>query len=144
MLNWAKNIEFSEVRKTILDYSNQKQIDIQRVKKLLALSLHYNLDMGIVIRYLGNNYTGEYRDIKNTIEILKESKCDKQIVKDLERTLLVGSPNLMNDSSTHENFLTYFRYKNHGTIDKNIDQVKKTTNKEDRDQYVLPFPNWLA
>ena len=50
----------------------------------------------------------------------------------------------MNDSSTHESFLTYFRYKNHGTIDKNIDQVKKTMNKEDRNQYVLPFPNWLA
>ena len=49
MLNWAKNIEFSEVRKTILDYSNQKQIDIERVKKFLALSFHYNLDMGIVI-----------------------------------------------------------------------------------------------
>ena len=32
MLNWAKNIEFNEVRNTILDYSNQKQIDIQRVK----------------------------------------------------------------------------------------------------------------
>lgn len=40
MLNWAKNIEFSEVRKTTLDCSNQKQIDIQRVKKLIALSLH--------------------------------------------------------------------------------------------------------
>ena len=32
MLNWAKNIEFNEVRNTILDYSNQKQIDIQRIK----------------------------------------------------------------------------------------------------------------
>ena len=31
MLNWAKNIEFSEVCNTILDHSNQKQIDIQRV-----------------------------------------------------------------------------------------------------------------
>ena len=50
----------------------------------------------------------------------------------------------MNDSSTHENFLTYFRYKIHGTIATNIDQVIKTMNKEDRNQYVLPFPNWRA
>ena len=82
MLKWAKNIEFNEVRDTILDYSNQKQIDIQRVKKFLALSLHYNLDMGIVIQYLGENYTGEYRDIQNTLKILKESRCDEQIIKD--------------------------------------------------------------
>ena len=32
MSNWAKHIEFNEVRNTILDCSNQKQIDIQRVK----------------------------------------------------------------------------------------------------------------
>ena len=24
MLNWAKNVEFSQIRNTILDYSNQK------------------------------------------------------------------------------------------------------------------------
>ena len=62
--------------------------------------------MGIVIRYLVKNYTGDYRDIQNTLEILKESRCDEKKIKDLERTLLVGSPNVMNDSSTHENFLT--------------------------------------
>ena len=60
MLSWEKNIEFSEVRNTILDYSNRKQIDVQRVKKFPELPLHYNLDMGIVIRYLGKKYTGEY------------------------------------------------------------------------------------
>ena len=58
MLNWEKNIEFSEVNNNTLAYSNQKQIDIQLIKKFLALSLHYNLDMGIVIRYLGKKYTG--------------------------------------------------------------------------------------
>ena len=64
-------IEFIEGCNTILDYSNQKLIDIQQVKHFLALSLHYNLDMGIVIRYLGNNYTGEYREIRNTLKIVK-------------------------------------------------------------------------
>ena len=51
MLNWSKNIDFSEVRNTILDYTNQKQIDNERVKHFLALSLLYDLDKGIVIRY---------------------------------------------------------------------------------------------
>ena len=100
--------------------------------------------MGIIIRCLGKNCTEEYRDIQNTLKILKESRCDEQIIKSLEITLLVGSPNVMNDSSTHKNCLTYFRYKNHGTIAKTIYQVKKTMNKEDRNQYVLPFPYWIA
>ena len=33
MLNWGKDIEFSEVNNNILAYSNQKQIDIQLIKK---------------------------------------------------------------------------------------------------------------
>jgi len=37
MLNWAKHIEFNESRNTILDYNNQKQIDIQRAKNFLSL-----------------------------------------------------------------------------------------------------------
>ena len=50
----------------------------------------------------------------------------------------------MNHSSTHENFLTNFRYKIHGTVATNIDQVKNTMNKKNRNQYVLPFPNWIS
>ena len=50
------------------------QIDIQRVKTLLALPFHFNLDIGIVVRF---NYTGEHRDVQNTIKILKESGCDE-------------------------------------------------------------------
>ena len=41
-----KDIHFSNVRDTILDYANQKKTDSQRVLKSLTLSLHYNLDMG--------------------------------------------------------------------------------------------------
>ena len=50
----------------------------------------------------------------------------------------------MNDSSTHDNFLIYFRYNNHGTIDKTLVQLKNTLNKEDKNQYVLPFLNRIA
>ena len=52
MSNWAKHIELSKTNR----YS--------KGKKFLALSLHYNLDMGIVIRYLG-------KTIRKNIEISK-------------------------------------------------------------------------
>ena len=50
----------------------------------------------------------------------------------------------MNTSSTHSNFLEFMRYDNYTTFKKNLDQVLKTLNKEDMNQYLLPFPNWLA
>ena len=50
----------------------------------------------------------------------------------------------MDASSTHKNFLDFFRYGNHSTIDSNIEKTLKTMNKEDRNQYLVSLPNWLA
>ena len=50
----------------------------------------------------------------------------------------------MTAESTHQNFLKFFRYGNHTSIQQSLDKVIKTLNKEDRNQYLLPFPNWIA
>ena len=50
----------------------------------------------------------------------------------------------MTVESSHQNFLKYFRYGNHTSIKLSLDKVIKTLNKENRNQYLLPFPNWLA
>ena len=97
-----------------------------------------------MIRFLGNNYTGQYRQSKKTIEILKNAKCNKQIIKDLDRLMNVGCPNIMNASTSHDNFLDFFRYGNHSSILKDPDKVSKVMNKEDKNQYLIPFPSWLA
>ena len=144
MISWTKNIDFSDLKNPIQDYANQKSISSTRVKKLLAATLHYDLNIPTVIRYLGGNYTGEYRDVKKTIKILKKSKCDETIISDLKRTLELGCPNKFNAHSPHNNFLDFFRYGNHSSINKNLEQTLKAMNKEDRNQYLIPLPNWLA
>ena len=40
------------------NYANQTSIDILRVKKMLAATLQYNLDIPTLIRFLGGNYIG--------------------------------------------------------------------------------------
>eukprot|EP00957_Ditylum_brightwellii_P010895 825580-Ditylum_brightwellii.AAC.1 len=42
-----------------------------------------------------------------------------------------------------EIFLTYWRYDNHSTLEKNVDKVRKVMNKEDRNYYLIPFPCWM-
>ena len=142
--NLVQNIKFLKYKNPIDNYTQQKNIDPERVKQFLASALHFDLDMATVIRFLGGNYTGEYRDSKRTVKALKDTNCDKQIIKDIERTLLVGCPIKMNSSSTHDNFMKYFRYGNHTSIAKNPEKTTKTLNKEDKNQYVLPFPVWLT
>ena len=50
----------------------------------------------------------------------------------------------MNISTTHKNFLDFFRYGNHSSINKNIEQTMKAMNKEDRNQFLIPLPSWLT
>ena len=50
----------------------------------------------------------------------------------------------MNASSTHDNFMDFFRYGNHSSIDKDVEKTKKSMNKEDRNQYLIPLPIWLT
>lgn len=50
----------------------------------------------------------------------------------------------MNASSTHQNFLDFFRYGNHSSIKKDIGKTMKVMNKEDKNQYLILLPSWIA
>jgi hypothetical protein len=84
--------------------------------------LHYNLDVATTIRYLGNNYTGEYRNVKDTVRILKESKCDDKIIKELKNILTKGCPNKFVTHTSRKNFLKFLRYGNHKSIEKKFEE----------------------
>jgi len=69
MLNWSYNIQFADITNPIKKFATQKGIYMTRVKKLLAVTFHYDMDIPTVIRFLGNNYTGEYKNSENIIKI---------------------------------------------------------------------------
>ena len=144
MMLWFRQVNFLPLRDPIDNYSEQKFIDPLRVQQFLAAALYYDLDIPVVIRFLKGNYTGEYRNTPGTIKALQDSNCDDIIIADVQRTLLTACPNKMTAESTHQNFLKFFRYGNHTSIQQSLDKVMKTLNKEDRNQYLLPFPNWIA
>ena len=66
--------------------------------------IHYNLDADTTIIYLGNNYTGEYHNVNKTIRILKETRCDDKIIKDLEKIFMKGCPNKFVAYTSQKNF----------------------------------------
>ena len=76
--------------------------------------------------------------------MLKDTKCNKKVIEDLQRLFKKGSPDYTNTSSTHNNFIDFFRYGNHTRVDINIEKILKTINKEDRNQYIVSLPNILA
>ena len=144
MIVWSYNIQFADITTPNKEYANQKSINITRVKKLLAATFHYNMDIPTVIRFLGNNYTGEYKNTEEIITILKDSNCEEEVVCDLQRLYKIGAPNKLNASSSHQNFLEFFRYGNHSSILKNTEKTSKAMNKEDRNQFVITLPSWIT
>ena len=154
-MTWSKTVDFFTLKIPIVIFSEQKHIASSSVKQFLAAALHYDLDLPTVIRSLGENYTCEYRDTSSTLKALRATHCDEVVISDIKGTLLTGCQNKMNASPIHSNFLEFTRYCNHTTIKKNLDQILKILNKEDRNQYLLnpnpnpnpdpnPNPNWLA
>jgi len=144
MIHWSKQVEFVSIRNPVLNYANQSEIDIKRRQKMLAALLYYDLDVPTLIRFLGGNYTGEYRDVSSTIKILQESNCNPTVINDLKKIFTIGCPNKLVASTSRENFLHFFHYGNHTSITKNIHKTTKALNKEDRNQFLIPLPCWLA
>ena len=59
----ARLVDFRPLRQPRLDYASQQQIDPARVAMLESCAIHYNLDFGLVVRYLAGEYTAEHRDL---------------------------------------------------------------------------------
>ena len=144
MLQWSKDINFTTIKNHIPNYQDQKAIDPNRVKLFLAALLHYELDIPTLIRYLGGNYTANYRNTNRTIQISEDTKCPPKVISDLKKIFTLGCPMKMIASSSRKNFLDFLRYGNHKSIYQNLDKTMSTMSKEDRNQHTIPLPCWLA
>ena len=101
---------------------------------MMACLLHYNLDVSLLMRYLGGNHTGAHRDVQATAKILLEHDIDAELVRHYVRVMTVGCPRIMNADISRENALQYWRAGNNPSVKANLDKVKKTVNKEDRNK----------
>ena len=61
----------------------------------MACLLHYNMDVSLVIRFLGNNYTAAHREVSETVETLRQHNIDEELIQHYIRVMKVGCPNKM-------------------------------------------------
>jgi hypothetical protein len=136
--------DFRWIREYNLGWEKQTEIDPERVIALTAALFHYDLDHGLLMRYLGKNFTGEHRDIASVVDLLKKHEIDQSLIDKYVRVMKIGCPNHFVASTSRDNALEYFRRRNGPTIDRKLHQVKKNMNKEDKNNFVIPLPHWLA
>ena len=139
-----RQYDFRWVRSPNPTWATQPSIPAAKQYAMLACLFHYDLDTSFLFRYLGNNYTGAYRDVHSTIATLHTFKISSTLITKYARVMLTGCPNQFVAETSRANALLHWRLRNHPSINKKLPQVQATMNKEDRNNFVIPLPHWIA
>jgi hypothetical protein len=123
-----------------LDWDKQQSLDRGKAYAFLTCLLHYNLSVASTIRFLGNNYTGAYRDIPSIVKSLHSHGIAETLISHYARVMTMGRPNHLNASTSRNNAILCWRKGNHPSIRAKLDT---TMNKEERNNYVIHVPHWL-
>lgn len=92
---------------------------------------------------MGGTHVGAHRNPDKILALVRDL-LPVNVYDDLEQILISGTPGHFNHEGTWQQFLQYWRYGNHLSVENNIDKITRTMNKEDAREYVLTFPKWLA
>ena len=137
-----EDYDFTWIRQYNKNWQSQSEIPPESKKAALACLYHYGMDVSLLIRYLGNNYTGEHRNVEETAAVLLQHGLDSDLVEHYRRVMTVGCPRVFNTEVTRENAMKYWRAGNNPSIGKKLPQVMKTMNKEHKNNHVIALPGW--
>jgi hypothetical protein len=84
-------LDFTSLRLQRVGYESQTHISPNRIDLLTACAVHYNLDFGLVVRYLGGEYTAKWRDTHAILAHLRPV-ADPSDLAHVERILTIGCP----------------------------------------------------
>ena len=74
---------------------------------MMACLFRYNMDVGLLIQYLGNSYTGAYRDIGAPATLLASLDIDPSLIQHYTYIMSVVRPKHLVADTTHDNAVQY-------------------------------------
>jgi hypothetical protein len=131
-------VDFSLLREPRYYYEQQEQIDPHRVKMASAAMVHFGLDPGKFVRWMGGKYTGYHRDIQRTLLAVRPY-ITAEDYNHIERILLDGCPAELMFTESLDNKLKMIERGNSKSFDDHPELVKKAMNKEDRYSHLMPI-----
>jgi len=143
MLTNLREYDFRPLSSPDPTYSTRTTIPNTRKLQFMAATLHYNFHIASVIRYCGHNYTNSHIQIPQLISKIKHI-IPKSLLQYITRALTIGAPSFINAHNPRSNFLDYYTYGNHSTIQQNPQLVAKALVKEDRYNFFIPLPSWMC
>jgi hypothetical protein len=70
-------VDFSSLRKPQYNYEQQERIDPQRFEMASAAMVHFGLDPGKFVRWMGGEYTGYHCGVKKTLIAVRPHVTDE-------------------------------------------------------------------
>lgn len=86
---------------------------------------------------------GAHRDAEKVAERIRPLINNEELVQHYIRVMTVGCPNEMVAETSRANALKYWRGGNNPSINKHLEQVMKTMNKEERNCFVIALSGWM-
>lgn len=142
MIPLLSSYDFTWIRQIDTSWAAQTALRPDKIKAYTAALYHYNFDVSLLMRMLGNNYTGEHRSVQYIVERVRPH-IDAYLIPHLIRVLQVGTPARLVAEVSRENVLDYWRRGNNPSIARHLSQTAKTMNKEDKNNYVIPLHGHL-
>ena len=131
------DIPFETARGFNPHWDTETEINTDRVAATTAAFLHFNGSVADLVRWIGGPHVGEQRDHPTTMERLKMAGVEERVRRDLRRIFYDGIPALCQASATEKNFLAYYRYGNHSTVDEDPEKTYKAMVKDSRKGFTL-------
>ena len=135
-MNRLRNLDFSSLRQPRLDYASQTEISEERIDMTSACFMHYKGDTGLLVRYLGHEYTGLHRDPEYTLSQI-EGHVDEEDYLAIKRMLSEGCPFEFDYEILKSDKMSMLKRGNQKSLDSNMDLVVETMNKEERHSHVI-------
>ncbi len=131
-------VDFFPLRKPRYGYEQQERIDPHCVEMASAAMVHFGLDPGKFVRWMGGKYTGYHRDVKKTLITVRPHVTDEDY-NHMERIFLDGCPVELKFTEPLSNKLEMILHGNSKSFNNHPELVKKAMNKEDRYSHLVPI-----
>ena len=131
-------VDFSLLREPRYEYEQQKQIDTHRVEMASAAMVHFGLDPGKFVRWMGGENTGYHCDVEKTL-IAVRPHVTVEDYNHIKRILLDGCPAELKFTEPLSNKLEMIRRGNSKSFNNHPELVKKAMNKEDCYSHLVPI-----
>ena len=139
------HIDFTPLREPRLDYAKQTDIDPARIEMFSALAVHSDLAMGLVCRWLGREYTADWRlgyweDLPDELKgLIPDSDLDH-----IWRILYGEVPSELNYHESATIKRHFLEATDHPSLSIYPKVMTKAINKEEHHPHVIPVNDWIV